>query len=124
MNTPDILSNSLSVVGALILGDFAVGVGWLSEDVILYMAFVAIANFAQQNNELGYAIKFMRIMILTLTALLGVWGFALGLLLTVVFVACNRTVGDMHGYLYPLIPWNGQAMRRLLFRTRKQDFDD
>ena len=88
------------------------------------MAFVAIANFAQQNNELGYAIKFMRIMILTLTALLGVWGFALGLLLTVVFVACNRTVGDMHGYLYPLIPWNGQAMRRLLFRTRKQDFDD
>ena len=49
MNTPDILSNSLSVVGALILGDFAVGVGWLCEDVILYMAFVAIANFAQQN---------------------------------------------------------------------------
>ena len=53
MNTPDILSNSLSVVGALILGDFAVSVGWLCEDVILYMAFVAIANFAQQNYELG-----------------------------------------------------------------------
>ncbi len=124
MNTPDMLSNSLSIVGALILGDFAVGVGWLSEDVILYMAFVAIANFAQQNNELGYAIKFMRVMILTLTAILGVWGFALGIVLTCVFAACNRTVGDMHSYLYPRIPWNGKAMRRLLFRTRKQDFDD
>lgn len=123
MNTPDMLSNSLSIVGALILGDFAVGVGWLSEDVILYMAFVAIANFAQQNNELGYAIKFMRVMILTLTAVLGVWGFALGLVLTCVFAACNRTVGDMHSYLYPLIPWNGRAMRRLLFRTRKKDFE-
>lgn len=122
MNTPDMLSNSLSVVGALILGDFAVGVGWLSEDVILYMAFVAIANFAQQNNELGYAIKFMRVLILTLTALLGVWGFALGLVLTCVFAACNRTVGERHGYLYPLIPFNGRAMRRLLFRTKKQDF--
>ena len=28
MNTPDMLSNSLSVVGGLILGDFAVGIGW------------------------------------------------------------------------------------------------
>ena len=36
MNTPNMLSNSLSVVGGLILGDFAVSVGWLSEHVILY----------------------------------------------------------------------------------------
>ena len=37
MNTPDMLSNSLSVVGALILGDFAIEVGWLSADVIFYV---------------------------------------------------------------------------------------
>ena len=34
MNTPDMLSNSLSVVGALLLGDFAVGVGWLCEAMV------------------------------------------------------------------------------------------
>ena len=45
MNTPDMLSNSLSVVGGLILGDFAVEIGWLIPEVILYMAFVAIANW-------------------------------------------------------------------------------
>jgi len=103
MNTPDILSNSLSVVGALILGDFAVEVGWLSGDVILYMAFVAIANFAQQNYELGYAFKFMRVLTLILTALLGIWGFIAGILLFILAVATNNTVLGK-GYLYPLFP--------------------
>ena len=123
MNTPDILSNSLSVVGALILGDFAVDVGWLSGDVILYMAFVAIANFAQQNYELGYAFKFMRVLILILTAVLGIWGFGLGLILFVLAVATNNTVLGK-GYLYPLIPLNLRDLGRLVIRQRKTDFDD
>jgi stage V sporulation protein AF len=123
MNTPDILSNSLSVVGALILGDFAVSVGWLCEDVILYMAFVAIANFAQQNNELGYAFKFMRIMILALTYLLGIWGFGVGIILFCVFVSTNKTVGGRH-YLYPLVPFNFRDMKKLLVRGKKRDFED
>ena len=123
MNTPDILSNSLSVVGALILGDFAVGVGWLCEDVILYMAFVAIANFAQQNHELGYAFKFMRLMILALVYFLGIWGFALGVFLFIFFVATNNTLSGRHRYLYPLVPFNAQDLFRLLIRRRKCDFD-
>ena len=123
MNTPDILSNSLSVVGALILGDFAVGVGWLCEDVILYMAFVAIANFAQQNHELGYAFKFMRMMILTLVYFLGIWGFVAGVLLFLFFVCTNRTLSAKHHYLYPLIPFNARDLGRLLIRQKKSDIE-
>lgn len=123
MNTPDMLSNSLSIVGALILGDFAVDVGWLCADVILYMAFVAIANFAQQNHELGYAFKFMRMMILALVYIFGIWGFAVGLLLFCIFVSTNKTVTGRY-YLYPLIPFNAGAMKKLLIRSRKQDFED
>ena len=123
MNTPDILSNSLSVVGALILGDFAVGVGWLCEDVILYMAFVAIANFAQQNHELGYAFKFMRLMILTLVYFLGIWGFVAGILLFVLFVTTNTTLSEKRHYLYPLIPFNARDFLRLIIRRKKNDFE-
>lgn len=120
MNTPDILSNSLSVVGALILGDFAVEVGWLCSDVILYMAFVAIANFAQQNYELGYAFKFMRMLILGLVYLLGIWGFVAGILIFLLLVSTNRTLTKSH-YLYPLIPFDGRAFSRLIIRRKKQD---
>ena len=123
MNTPDMLSNSLSVVGALILGDYAVGVGWLCEDVILYMAFVAIANFAQQNAELGYAFKYVRVFMLILVYFLGIWGFAVGFFVFAILVATNRTVGKSHGYLYPLIPFDPRAMARLIFRLKKKDFE-
>ena len=122
MNTPDILSSSLSIVGALILGDFAVGVGWLCEDVILYMAFVAIANFAQQNLELGYAFKFLRLVILALVAVFGIWGFAAGIVLLVIAVATNKTVDLGGSYLYPLVPFNLRALSHLLVRRRKSDF--
>lgn len=120
LNTPNILSNSLSVVGGLLLGDFAVTVGWLSPDVILYMSFVAIANFTQSNYELGYAFKYLRILLLVLTALFDVWGFAAGIIIAVFLAATNRTIDGRRRYLYPLIPWNGKALARLVFRLKKE----
>jgi len=119
LNTPDMLSNSLSVVGGLILGEFAVNVGWLSSDVILYMAFVAIGNFTQSNYELGYAFKYVRIMLLVLVALFNYWGLIIGAVVSFILVATNQTVNGRRNYLYPLIPFNGRAMMRLLFRVKK-----
>ena len=121
LNTPDMLNNSLSVVGGLILGDFAVEIGWLIPEVILYMAFVAIANFTQRSYELGYAIKFMRILLLIATALFGVWGFAIGIVLIGILVATNSTVNGKRRYLYPLIPFNGRALLSLFFRVRRKN---
>ncbi len=121
LNTPSALSNSLSVVGGLLLGDFAVTVGWLSPDVILYMSFVAIANFPQSSYELGYAFKYMRILTLLLTAAFGVIGFALGMIVMIILTAINTTANGKRNYLYPLIPWNGSAMARLFFRMKKKN---
>ena len=118
LNTPSTLSNSLSVVGGLILGDFAVQVGWLIPEVIVYMAFVSIANFTQASYELGYALKFMRILLLILSAVGSWWGFGAGIVLILIFVATNKTVDGSRHYLYPLIPFNGRALVRLLFRVR------
>lgn len=120
MNTPDMLTNSLSVIGGLILGDFAVSVGWLIPEVILYMAFVAIANFTQNSFELGYALKFMRILLLILVALFGLWGFVGGVVLILILIASNRTVNGGHSYLYPWFPFSGRALLSLYTRRRKR----
>ena len=120
MNTPDMLSNSLSIVGGLILGDFAVEVGWLCADVILYMAFVAIANFAQQNYELGYAVKFVRILTLIFVALFDIIGFFVGLAVCFILLLSNKTVLG-YRYLYPLIPFNAKGFFRIFIRRRKMD---
>ncbi len=121
MNTPSMLSNSLSVVGGLILGDFAVDIGWLIPEVILYMAFVAIANFSQRSYELGYALKFLRIGLLILIALFGWWGFAAGTVGILLLLVSNRTVNGDHSYLYPLIPFDGRACLSVFFRVMKKD---
>ena len=121
LNTPNVLSNSLSVVGGLLLGDFAVTVGWLCPDVILYMSFVAIANFTQSCYELGYAFKYMRLITLCLTELFDWVGFVLGIVAAVTLIATNKNVNGKRSYLYPLIPWNGNAMARLFFRLKKHD---
>lgn len=121
MNTSSALSNSLSVVGGLILGEFAVEVGWLCSDVILYMAFVSIANFTQSSYELGYAFKFMRMILLLLTALFSTWGFVGGVLLVIILIATNKTVNGKRSYLYPFIPFDGRALARLVFRLKKRN---
>jgi len=120
MNTPDMLANSLSVVGGLILGEFAVNAGWLIPEVILYMAFVAIANFTQTSFELGYALKFLRILLLTLTAFFHLWGFIIGVGVILLLILTNRTVNGGHSYLYPLIPFSGRALLSLFVRRKKQ----
>jgi len=118
LNTPNSLGTSLSVVMGLILGDLAVQIGWFIPEVILYMAFISIANFAQPSYELGYALKFMRILLLTLTALFRLWGFIGGIAAILLLIILNRTVDGGRGYLYPLKPWNKEAMKRFFARLR------
>jgi len=119
MNTPSMLSNSLSVVGGLILGDFAVSIGWLIPEVILYMAFVSIANFTQRSYELGYAFKFLRILLVVLVQLFNFIGFFIGCAVILLLLLSNKTVNGSHSYLYPLIPFNGKALLSLFVRLRK-----
>ena len=85
------------------------------------MAFVAIANFTQSNYELGYAFKYMRMLTLILVALFDAAGFLAGVAVTLILVATNRTVNGERNYLYPLIPFNGKALARLLFRLKKKE---
>ena len=58
---------------------------------------------------------------LILTAFFGVWGYVAGMLLSVVLIAINKTVNGRRSYLYPLIPFDGPALRSMLFRVLKRD---
>ena len=115
LNTPNSLSNSFSMLGALILGDFAVQSRWLVPEVLVYMAFVAVANYAQHSYEMGYAFKLCRFMLLILIWLAGWWGFGLGVVIILVLIATTKPLVG-RGYLYPLIPFNGRALRAILHR--------
>ena len=116
LNTPDVLSNSFSMLGALILGDFAVQARWLVPEVLVYMAFVAIANYAQHSYEMGYATKLCRMLLLILIWLFDLWGFLAGIVGTLTLMATTKPLVGK-GYLYPLIPFDGKKLKRLLHRV-------
>lgn len=117
LNTPSSLNSSFSIIGALILGDFAVSAGWFAPEVILYMAFVALANFTSPSYELGYAIKFMRVLLLLCIGIFPRYGIILGLLLIGWTLYSNKTI-TKGSYLYPLIPFHGREFKMIFLRKK------
>lgn len=92
MNTPSMLSTPLSVIAGIVMGEFSVKSGWFNSEVMLYMAFVAVSNYTQPNFELGYALKFMRLLLLVLTAMFNVAGFGIGCVIIFCSLAFNKTL--------------------------------
>ena len=89
--------------------------GLFVPELLAYMAFVAIASFTQPSHELAYAFKLFRIVFLVCTWLLHGWGLLLGMgIMFVVLVTTRTAVGG--SYLYPVVPFNGKALARLLYR--------
>lgn len=116
LNTPNTLSSSLGIIGGLILGEFAVESGWFVPETIMYMAFVAIASFAQPSFEMGYAMKFSRIFLLVLSQLFGFWGFFGGLAAVLLLAGFSKTLSG-RSYLSPIIPFRPKDFARLFIRT-------
>ena len=92
LNTPSMLSTPLSVIAGLVMGEFSVSSGWFNSEVMLAMAFVAVANYTQPNFELGYALKFMRMQLLLLTALFNGIGFTIGTMIIILSIVFNKTL--------------------------------
>lgn len=123
LNTPSALSGSFSVLGALLLGDFAVKAGWFNQEIILYMAYVALANFTQPSYELGYAIKFSRVMLLLMILVLPKWGFFIGMIGLVVVLYRSKTISK-ESYLYPFIPFCFKDFVKIFKRSKLYSKED
>jgi stage V sporulation protein AF len=119
LNTPSSLGTSLSIIGGLILGDYAVKTGWFIPQSILYMAIVALSNFVQPSIEFTYAIKFSRLIILLLTGLFGLTGFIAGIIINLIIIIRTKTFTG-ESYLYPLLPFKWSALKKLIFRWKKE----
>ena len=116
LNTPNTLSSSLGIIGGLILGEFAVESGWFVSETIMYMAFVAIASFAQPSFEMGYAMKFSRIFLLVLSQFFGFWGFFGGMAAVLLLAGFSKTLSG-RSYLSPIIPFKPREFARMFIRT-------
>lgn len=116
LNTPNMLSMPLSVVAGIVLGDYTVSSGWFNAEIMLYMAFVAVANYTQISIELGYALKFMRIILLLLTSFFSIYGYVGGIIFILLCIVCNKTISGK-SYIYPLFPFNAKQFLKRFWRV-------
>ncbi|MCK9526003.1 MAG: spore germination protein [Limnochordia bacterium] len=114
IHTPDSLATSLGLVGAIILGDLAVSVGLFTGEAILYTAIVAICGFATPSIEFGNAMRLFRYLLFFGAVIFGWWGLG-GALITILLVfGLTKSFGIP--YLWPLLPFDGPALLRVIFR--------
>ncbi len=117
VNTPDSLSNSIGIIGGLILSEFAVSAGWFVPQAIIFSAFVAIASFSQPSFEISYSTKFLRIIMMISTFYIGIFGIILSTLLGVIVMFFSKTLSGRN-YLYPIVPFNFKDFCKIFVRTK------
>jgi len=114
IQVPNALATSLGLIGALLLGDFAVKVGLFVPETILYMAIGATSNFAISGFELALTIKLLRFILLILVTLFKLPGFIVGTVIIIGLFLFTKSFGI--SYLWPLIPFNWNALKSYIAR--------
>lgn len=121
LNTPVPIAAMVSIIAAFAFGELAPNVNFLPPEVLLYMAFVLVAQLSISSFELGSANELTRFWTIFVTQLgfwVGAqyWGFVVSLVLWFVFLATRTSFGVP--YLWPLIPlqWSNGLIEVLLRR--------
>lgn len=115
IHTPSALATALGLIAALMIGQVAVEVGLLTNEVILYLSIAALGTFATPSYEMSLANRLVRIVLLLLTAAFHAYGLVIGITLIIIMLARMQSFGVP--YLWPFIPFNFRAMVDVLFRA-------
>ena len=119
IHTPEAISNAMGLIAALLLGQFAIDLGFFSEEILLFCAIGAIGGFATPNYELSLTNKYLKIMMIITIMFLNIYGFVIFNVCLWIFLICLK---PFHmSYLYPLIPFDGKALLQFMIRKPKKN---
>ena len=93
---PFVVGTSMSIVGALVLGQAAVDAGLISPIMIIIIAVSSVTSFLFNDNDLVNAIRVWKLIFILLSAFAGLYGFFIALLLFLVKISSM----DSHGFDY------------------------
>lgn len=112
--TPANRGTSLSILGALILGDAAVKAGIISPIMVIVIAVSAISSLVFIYYDIQGSIRLWRYILMILSALFGTVGFMCGFILLMMNLCTIKTFGKP--YLLPLSPFMKKDQGNALVR--------
>lgn len=113
--TPSNRGTSLSILGALVLGDAAVNAGLVSPVMVIVVSVSAISSLVFIYYDMQGSIRFWRYLMMILAALFGIVGFVMGLMLLLINICSVKTFGKP--YTLPMMPFIKGAQSNALFKT-------
>ncbi len=109
---PNSLSQTISIVGALVIGQAVVQAGLISGPVIVLVAVVALASFVIPQYELAIIVRLLRFPAMAAAVVLGLYGVVLYAFFVLMHLCRLRSFGV--AYLSPVAPLHTGQMSRLL----------
>ena len=101
---PRAVGQTVSIVGALVVGQAAAQAGLISNIMVIIVAITATANFVAPVYSLASATRMLRFVLIIISAFFGLYGILLGLIVMVAHLASLRSFGVP--YLAPVAPFN------------------
>lgn len=119
IHTPESISNAMGLIAAVLLGQFAIDLGFFSEEILLFCAIGAIGGFATPNYELSLTNKYICIFMLIFIMFFNIFGFVVFNIGLLIYLISLKPFSMP--YLYPLIPFNKKALITFFIRKPKKN---
>lgn len=111
---PRAIGSTISIVGALVIGQAAVQAGIVSPAMVIIVSITAIANYAIPNLSMAIATRLIRFAFMFAAAFAGLYGLMLGIIVMLIHLNSLRSFGVP--YMYPLSPVTPDADSDTLLR--------
>ncbi|WVX82279.1 spore germination protein [Niallia oryzisoli] len=111
---PRAVGQTVSIVGALVIGQAAAEAGLISNLMVIIVAITATANFVAPVYSLSAATRILRLILIPIAGFLGLYGVLLGLVVMVAHLASLRSFGVP--YLAPIAPLSIKDQRDVFIR--------
>lgn len=115
LRLPKQIGQTVSIVGALVIGQAAVQAGIVSPVLVILVSTTAIASFAIPAFNLSYALRILKFPLVFIASFLGIYGLALGLLFILIHL-CRLTSFGIP-YLSGFAPFIGRDAKDVFIRA-------
>jgi spore germination protein KA len=114
LRLPKAIGQTVSIVGALVIGQAAVEAGIISAAMVIVVSITAISNFILPAYNMGISIRILRFGFMILAGTFGLYGVAIGLFALALHLCSLRSFGIP--YMAPIAPYIKSDMKDTLWR--------
>ena len=115
---PSAYGSSISILGALILGEAAVSANIASPIMIIIVGITFVTGLVFSSGEVISGLRDYRLLLLILASLFGLYGLVIGFFILVIGLCDTKSIGEP--YLYPIAPFDKTYIFKTILKVKNR----